>query len=878
MDTKGKSTSATRQGEFMPVKRFRTIMGRRLWLMVFVLSLGSISTFGQGVGISEESIVPHSSSILELRHESGPFKGLLIPRMTTADRVSIDISDSDPTGEPSGLIVYDTETLSFWYWDGFWRAMAASPFGDANQLLGMNAGGDANEYKTLFGVSNQVNVEHAAGVITLSTPQDIHLGASPTFVGLTLSGLTADAGVYTDGLHRLTSMPPNSGTIGYWSRSESTLSPSNAGDAITTTGNIYTTGSGTITSAGLLTGQSGLDITGGLLTVNDGTSDVFTVDNATGNTAISGTLGVGGTTTLDATDGLQFGAAGQNVTEFSTDATMADNSNTAVPTEAAVRGYVDTEVSGITLNSGSGITIDGSNNIDLGGLLDATANIVTGATENLQVSGTGILDVDVDAYFSGTTTLSTVDINGGNIDGTAIGSTSASSGSFTSLSASGASTLTGNVDAQGGIDITGGLLTVNDGTSDVFTVDNATGNTAISGTLGVGGTTTLDATDGLQFGAAGQNVTEFSTDATMADNSNTAVPTEAAVRGYVDTEVSGITLDALSPMTAAGDLIYGGAGGTGTRLADGTSGQVLTTDGGGSLSWETPTVGTVTSISVVAANGLNGSVANATTTPAITLSTNVTGILKGDGTAISAATPRTDYENPLTFANGLTRGVSDDISLGGTLTGNTSIDNSTYSMTIGGSTATGAITVGSSINAQPVNIGTGSGANDVNIATGGTGTVTIGNSSSTASTTNINSTTTTIGIAGTTNGDGLRIGNGRVTVNKPTAPSTLATGNKLATVSEILDAGIIGFNVSGGPALTLTLPSARGAGGLVQALPGTPAVGDVFTFKVFNIADIAITLVAGTGITIENTGNINGQVIYCRVTSVTPGTETISVY
>lgn len=53
--------------------------------------------------------------------------------------------------------------------------------------------------------------------------------------------------------------------------------------------------------------------------------------------------------------------------------------------------------------------------------------------------------------------------------------------------------------------------------------------------------------------------------------------------------------------------------------------------------------GTVSSVSVVSANGLAGSVANATTTPAITLTTTVTGVLKGNGTAISAATAGTDY-------------------------------------------------------------------------------------------------------------------------------------------------------------------------------------------------------------------------------------------
>lgn len=56
--------------------------------------------------------------------------------------------------------------------------------------------------------------------------------------------------------------------------------------------------------------------------------------------------------------------------------------------------------------------------------------------------------------------------------------------------------------------------------------------------------------------------------------------------------------------------------------------------------------GTVTTVSVVSANGLAGSVATATSTPAITLSTTVTGIVKGNGTALSAATEGTDYYKP----------------------------------------------------------------------------------------------------------------------------------------------------------------------------------------------------------------------------------------
>lgn len=50
--------------------------------------------------------------------------------------------------------------------------------------------------------------------------------------------------------------------------------------------------------------------------------------------------------------------------------------------------------------------------------------------------------------------------------------------------------------------------------------------------------------------------------------------------------------DALSPMTAAGDIIYGGTGGTGTRLAKGTAGQVLTMNSGATApEWAAPSGG-----------------------------------------------------------------------------------------------------------------------------------------------------------------------------------------------------------------------------------------------------------------------------------------------
>jgi hypothetical protein len=55
-------------------------------------------------------------------------------------------------------------------------------------------------------------------------------------------------------------------------------------------------------------------------------------------------------------------------------------------------------------------------------------------------------------------------------------------------------------------------------------------------------------------------------------------------------------------------------------------------------------VAAVTAISIASANGFAGSVSNPTTTPELTLSTSITGLLKGNGTAISAAVSGTDYQ------------------------------------------------------------------------------------------------------------------------------------------------------------------------------------------------------------------------------------------
>lgn len=76
-------------------------------IMVIIFSVFTgFHSFCQRVAISEDGSVPHNSAMLDIKSSN---KGLLIPRMSSAERIGI----SSPA---FGLLVYDNETASFWYY------------------------------------------------------------------------------------------------------------------------------------------------------------------------------------------------------------------------------------------------------------------------------------------------------------------------------------------------------------------------------------------------------------------------------------------------------------------------------------------------------------------------------------------------------------------------------------------------------------------------------------------------------------------------------------------------------------------------------------------------------------------------------------------
>jgi hypothetical protein len=184
------------------------------------------------------------------------------------------------------------------------------------------------------------------------------------------------------------------------------------------------------------------------------------------------------------------------------------------------------------------------------------------------------------------------------------------------------------------------------------------------------------------YGNSGFNVAQITVDAygrltaasnrdifgtSVAQNAVFAGPTSGtgapSFRALVAADIPDHSTDKLTSGTLG--VPRGGTGATtltGIVIGNGTSAmtavssttalQVLRVNSGGT-GYEFATVsfggGSVTTVSIVSANGFAGSVATPSTTPAITLTTTVTGVLKGNGTAISAAVAGTDYQAPISL-------------------------------------------------------------------------------------------------------------------------------------------------------------------------------------------------------------------------------------
>ena len=151
-------------------------------------------------------------------------------------------------------------------------------------------------------------------------------------------------------------------------------------------------------------------------------------------------------------------------------------------------------------------------------------------------------------------------------------------------------------------------------------ISNSSGSISISAT-GTGGTVTSVATAGSVNGITltGGPITSSGT-----------ITLGGTLSGIGNSQLTNSTISGV----ALGGNLFNLTAGTGVSFNTGT-----TYNGSAAITINaTGSGGTVTTLSVASANGFAGTVANATTTPAITLTTSITGLLQGNGTALSAVT------------------------------------------------------------------------------------------------------------------------------------------------------------------------------------------------------------------------------------------------
>jgi hypothetical protein len=154
------------------------------WSVLLFTLLSTRQSIAQSVAINTDGSVANSTAILDVKSAT---KGMLIPRMSTVQRTAI-------AAPATGLLVFDTDTNAFWYFDGTaWKQMEAagnnwSITGNSGTTAGTHFIGTTDGVDVVLKTNNTERMRWLNAVNVKNTIASLNTG------DLTVNGITIGRG------------------------------------------------------------------------------------------------------------------------------------------------------------------------------------------------------------------------------------------------------------------------------------------------------------------------------------------------------------------------------------------------------------------------------------------------------------------------------------------------------------------------------------------------------------------------------------------------------------------------------------------------------------------------------------------------------------
>lgn len=449
-----------------------------------------------------------------------------------------------------GTIRYNTDTSSFEGYSGStWGSLGGVKSVDGLTYISAESSPGASDDTLTF----VTNGSTALSVDTNSIDIDSKI-ATVNINATTASTSTSSGALVVDGGAGIAGALYVGGAISAQSASFASINDTPIGNVTPSTGAFTTLSStGNASVGGTLTVTGGTTLSSTLAVT--GAATLSSTLAVTGNTTVGGTLGVTGASTLasvgvtgNATVGGTLGVTGETTLASATISDLTSGRIVLAGTSGAIEDSANLTFNGTTLSVTGATSVSGNSTV--GGTLGVTG--ATTLSSTLAVSGAATLSstLGVTGNLSVNTNKFTVDATTGN---TAVAGT---------LGVTGASTLTGNVSVGGTLGVTGnstfsGTVGIADDlaiNTNKFTVDAQTGNTGVAGTLTVAGGSTFNS-----------NVSLGSTNR-ITDLADPVNPQDAATKAYVDAARSGLDVKQSVRAASTANLSL-----TGIQTVDGVS-------------------------------------------------------------------------------------------------------------------------------------------------------------------------------------------------------------------------------------------------------------------------------------------------------------------